>query len=278
MTLSSKFKGSLAATSAVAGILAGVLGSWLSGHWQWGVACAFLVLLGVAAGVEAFRASRKSKDSAEEPSLSGNPSYGDALVAGRDIYQSRSISNIDQSKTTSFRLSGGIATVVAILALGGAAGGTIYVSQRTTVMIESPQNLANDGNHSSPEAAVKGFLGDLFLGDMPGACGYLLPDEQSTCNQAYASSSSNASSTNSSFSGDTGVGNAIVNGTLALVPVVGRICSSGTCQSFFRNGLPPGMSFEAAFHEAMSSNQPASFNLAACEEVGNSWYISSPGV
>ena len=277
MTRPSSLKGSLGATSAIAGILAGILGGWLTGHWLWAPACGFLVLLGIVAGAEALKARSENSSESEpagEVSLSGNASLGDTLVAGRDINQSRTIANIDQSRTNNFRGMGGIAAILAVLASGGAIGGTVYISQQPgRIAAESPQNLVNDGNHSSPEAAVKGLLGNIMLGNIPGACGYLLPDEQSTCNNNYAIQSSQGDTT-SSVTGDFGVGHAIIRGSVALVPVVGRFCSSGSCQSFSSDGLPSGMSFQTAFQQAMSMNNAV--NLIPCEEINGTWYVSYP--
>lgn len=118
----SSLKGSLAAISSIAGILAGVVGGWLSGHWLWAPACGFLALLAIVAGGEAFKARGESQHEsvlAEQISLSGNASLGDTLIAGGDINQTRSIENIDQSTTNNFRGIGGLAAVLAVLAFGG---------------------------------------------------------------------------------------------------------------------------------------------------------------
>lgn len=279
MTPPSSFKGPLAATSAIAGILAAILGGWLTGHWLWAPACGFLVLLGVVAGAEALKARNESRSEREptgEISLSGNASLGDILIARRDINQTRTITNIDQSRTNNLRGMGGIAAILAVLAYGGAIGGTIYISQQPgRIVTESPQSLLNDGNHRSPEAAVKGLFGNILLNNIPGACGYLLPDEQATCNNDYASQSSQGGSAPST-TGDLGVGNAIVSGSLALVPVVGKYCSSGSCQSLSGDGLPPGMSFQTAFKQAMNINNAG--NLIPCEEVDGIWYVSFPNL
>jgi hypothetical protein len=264
----SKPNGSLAATSAVAGILAGVLGAWLTGHWVWGTACGFLVLLGVVAAAEALKTRHDNATPPVSVSLSGNTSVNDALIAGRDINQIRTTSTIEQNRTTNFR-AGGITAIVAILALGSAAGGTIYISQQPRGgAIESPQNLAEEGGHNSPTAAAKGFFGDVLLGDMPGACSYMLPDEQGTCN-LLAPSGAQESLAGSKV----GTGNAVVNGTLALVPMIGKLCAAGKCISNSNNGLPRGMSFQAAFQQAMRTTG----NLVPCEEVGGLWYVSISG-
>src|SRR5215472_10906710 len=98
MTLPDNLKGSMAATSAVAAILAAVVGGWLSGHWLWAPACGFLVLIAIVAGVEALKANAEDGSESAAPeqiSLSGNASLGDTLIAGRDVNQSRTITNID---------------------------------------------------------------------------------------------------------------------------------------------------------------------------------------
>lgn len=143
-----------------------------------------------------------------------------------------------------------------------------------SIVIESPQSLVNDANHSSPEAAVKGFFGSALLGDGPGACGYLLPDEQGICNNTYAQSSQGGSLW--ATTGAIGVGNAVMSGSLALVPIRGKLCTSGSCQSFVGDGLPVGTSFQNAFQQAM--NQNSNSNLAPCERIGGAWYVDFPGL
>lgn len=90
------------------------------------------MLLGVVAGAEALKARRESMSESESDilvNLGGNASLGDTLIAGGNINQNRTTANIDQSRTNNFRGIGGAAAVLAILTLGSAAGGTIYISQ-----------------------------------------------------------------------------------------------------------------------------------------------------
>lgn len=283
MTLPDGLKGSMAAISAVAAIMAAVVGGWLSGHWLWAPACGFLVLIAVVAGVEAVKARTESNSEstpAEQISLSGNASLGDTLIAGGDINQSKAVNNIDQSKTTNFRGLGGIAAIIVVLASAGAIGGTAYISAQPDIIgIESPQSLANDAGHNSPEAAVKGFFGDYLLDDFVGACAYLLPSEQSTC---YNNFTQNTQGEKPYVTGEIGVGNAITSGIYALVPVRGQICNHGVrralrgCKDSFSgnsNGLPTGMSFQSAFRQAVNGNGKIKF--LACERDGNAWYVDA---
>lgn len=178
--------------------------------------------------------------------------------------------------SSNFRGMGGVGVILAILAFGGAVGGTAYISQQPEpIAVESPQSLVTDGSHSSPESAVKGFIGNVLLDNVPGACNYVLPDEQSTCNNDYAAQSSQGNSSDS-VTGDVGVGNAVVNGSLALVPVVGKLCTSGSCQSTSGNGLPNGTSFQYAYEQAMNVNNNG--NLFPCEELDGTWYVSIPSL
>jgi MFS family permease len=277
---SSGSKGSLAAVSAIAGILAAILGGWLTGHWLWAPACGLLVLLGVVAGAESLKAKHENENRDEsEPavavSLGGNASLADTLIAGGDISQNRTITNIDRSRTNNFRGTGGLAAVLAILAFAGAVGGTVSLSPQPELMpVESPQSLVNGGNHSSPEAAVKGYIGNALLGNAPGACSFVLPDEQAACLDSYVMAPSSEEGSTVPLTGSVGVRNAIIDGSLALVPVIGRLCSSGGCESFSGDGLPAGASFEAAFQQAMGSNDNA--NLLPSEEIEGSWYVSDP--
>lgn len=270
---SSRFKSALAAVSTIAGLLAGLLGGWLSGHWLWAPACGFLVLVGVAGGAEAIKARNESRNESKGTSegpvtnISANASYGDIFMAGRDVNETRTI---DQRKTINFRGLGGItAIIIAILAFGGALGGTAYIAQLPNpITIESPQNLITDASHASPEAAVKGMVGNILLSNRPGVCSYLLPGEQATCNADVFNSLGNGN-TFTAYTGSVGVGNAVIKGNLALVPVIGRMCSSGTCSSV-RGEYPSGKSFQTAFQQTMSNDWNG---LIPCEEVAGSWYV-----
>lgn len=277
MMSSTNSRGSLAAVSAVAGILAAILGGWLTGRWLWAPACGFLVLLGIVAGAEALKAKQEKGDEGGPVgavSLSGNASLGDTLIAAGDISQNRTIANIDRSRTNNFRGMGGLGAVLAILAFAGAFGGTIYFSPQPKLMpVDSPQGLSINGNHSSPEATVRGFMGNVLLGNGPGACSYVLPDEQGTCNSDYVTSR-NSPETSTTLTGSVRVENAVINGSLALVPLIGRLCSSDGCQSYSGNGLSAGISFQTAFQQALSTADSA--NLVPCEEIDGSWYVSVP--
>jgi hypothetical protein len=105
----------------VASILAGIVGGWLAGHWVWGIACAFLVLLGVAAiatnmGV---RDENTPDDRSISIAMGHHSTVSDSVIAN---------GNVDQSRTT--RISAGAGAIVAIVALCGATGGTWYYARQ----------------------------------------------------------------------------------------------------------------------------------------------------
>ena len=250
-------------------------GTWLTGHWLWAPACGFLVLVAAVAISEALRARGESgSEAGNKPpmalTISGNTSLGPMTVTGGNI-QSGTFTTINQdSKTVKWGI-GGVAGIVALLTLGTAFGGTLYISQQTNgAVMESPPSLAAGGSLTSPGAAVKGFLGDELLGDSAGVCSYVLPDEQQTCVEMADGQTTIPSTQGTSL----GTAQPIVNGTLALVPIVGKLCISGQCQTYTASGLTPGTSFQQAFQQAMNSS--AGGNLIPCEEIGNSWYVSLP--
>lgn len=240
------YQRSPAVVQSASGIIAGILGGWLTGHWLWAPVCGLLVLIGAVAVTRVFNARRESG------------SEGGTFTA------------INRDLETVKRGTVGIAGIVALLALGMAIGGTLYFSvQDSFPVLESPQGLAADGSHSSPDAAVKGFTGDAFLGDGPGACGYVIPDEQQACIDAYNQGNGQIPSTQGT---SLGTAAPVVNGALALVPIVGKLCESGSCQSFTATGLPPGNSFQQAFQHAYNTNG----NLMQCQEIGGAWYVVPP--
>jgi hypothetical protein len=269
--LAAKFRGSLAATSTTAGIVAGILGAWLTGHWLWGPFCGLLALIAYVAVAEALKARHeadgKSALAANSPALGGaytsfsytgdthrygnNASVGNITIAGGNID--------DHRRVTTIKVGG--LSLVALLALAGVAAGTIYLAR-------SP-GIAAEGGHNSPEAAVRGFFGDALLNNWRGACGYQLPSEQGTCNVGVSMG------TAPQETGSVVAGNAIVDGTLALVPITGRLCNNGQCRTFSGNGLPSGATFQSAYAQAMNSANTTA-NLVPCEEVDNEWYIAAP--
>jgi hypothetical protein len=255
--------------SATAGIVAGILGGWLTGHWLWGPFCGLLALIAFVAAAEALKARREADGKGElvanSPALGGpytsfnytgdtyrygnNASVGNFTIAGGNID--------DHRRVTTIKVGG--LSLVAVLALAGVAGGTVYLAR----------NPGTGGSHSSPAAAVEGFFGDALLNNWAGACSYQLPSEQSTCNFGVSME------TTPQETGSIAAGNAIVDGTLALVPITGRLCNYGQCRTLSGNGLPPGATFQSAYAQAMNSANTTA-NLVPCEEVDNEWYIASP--
>jgi MFS family permease len=280
-SLIGKFRGSLSAASATAGIVAGILGGWLTGHWLWAPFCFLLVLIIFVAVAEAIKARRETGGkgglAANSPGLGGlytsfsytgetnrygdNASVGNVTIGGR----------IDDRRKTVHRNStiiikpGGL-WLIAALALVVVAGGTVYMARDPgSAVVPTPATLAAEGGHSSPRAAVMGFFGNAILNNWANACGYLPPSEQGACGPSPTETGSIA------------VGNAIVDDTLALVPVTGELCRYGKCATFRGNGLLAGETFQNAYTAAMDPTNTAG-DLVPCEKVGNEWYVngSSP--
>jgi hypothetical protein len=249
------------------------------------------VLVGIAAGSEALKARGEVKNSDENPpesrapgalNIGDNTMIHDSVIAGRDIDQSMSL-NVNRSRTTVIRGFGGITGLLAFLALGGAVGGTAFISQQpNTISLESPQTLIPQGSNASPRAAIDGFFGDLLVGDVAGACGYVVPDLQQNCSTNYINNPSDLPTPPAGDSVYLGTGTPIVNGPLALVPIIGKECNSKTCQTSGTNGgLPAGMSFQDAFQQSVQNFRtgnikplPNGVFFLPVEEVGTNWYIT----
>lgn len=278
--LTGKFRGSLSAAAAAAGIVAAILGGWLTGHWLWAPFCLLLVLIAFVAAAEAIKVRRETDGKKElvpnSPRLSGpyisfnydeSRRYGDNASVGNVTIGRR----IDDHRKTIFRNSttiikpGGL-WLIAVLALILFAGGTAYMGRHHfSSALPTPATLATEGGHSSAQAAIKGFFGNALLNNWASACGYLPPTEQDTCGISYTET------------GRIAVGNAIVHGRLALVPITGKICRYGECRTFQGHGLQSGETFQNAYTAAMDPTNGAG-DLAPCVKVGNKWYVngSSP--
>jgi MFS family permease len=259
MTGSLGFRGFIAAISAVCGIVAGILGGWLTGHWQWGVAFAFLIMIAIVAITEFH------KTMWEDGQIPRDHDYpGPTTSAG-------------------VRVGAAMLTVLASL---GCAGGVLYYVQHVTSAhhptrqgtpgTTSPKPaavLAAAGGHDSPAAAVSGFIGDSLLGAYKGLCGYYLPSEQDWCLQHEPHGRAE--------SGSAAIGEVVVHGTRAIVAVVGRICvlkapaqSGPPCLS---NSSPYiSLSRGTSFAEAFNKASMASYRglMWSCEEVHGAWYVA----
>jgi hypothetical protein len=120
--------------SSVAGILAGILGSWLTGKWLWGVAVGVLLLIAVVAGAEAVKVQaeggegsrKKSGEDAlvhQEVSIKVGRDFTpiDSIVAGRDLIQNQT-TNANSRKGSLVALA-----AICLCSLLVGTGGTIYL-------------------------------------------------------------------------------------------------------------------------------------------------------
>jgi len=280
--LLARYRGPLAAVSAIAGVAVGVLGNLVTNHWLWGTFCGLLVLTAFVAATEALKAWREddrerslavNSPASSLPytafsytgashSFGHNTSVGTVQVAGGNIDDHRK--TVFRNNTTTIKVGG--FWLVALVALIVAISGTLHM--RANPGGSAPQNaaaLAAEGGHSSPAAAVKGFFGNAFQNNWTDACGYEPPSEQASCDYG-------ASAGNPPEFGTLAVGSALIEGTRALVPVSGRVCRSGECADFHGSGLPQGSTFDIAFADALDPPD-SSANLVPCQEVGNKWYV-----
>jgi MFS family permease len=80
--LTGKYRGSLAAASATGAIVAGILGSWLTGHWLWGLSCVLLALIVFVASAEALKA--RNEDGRSNALAVNSPALGGPYISLND--------------------------------------------------------------------------------------------------------------------------------------------------------------------------------------------------
>jgi hypothetical protein len=129
--------------------------------------------------------------------------------------------------------------------------------------------------HSSPKAAVAGYLSGLAAGGS-GLCPYVDPSDQADC-------SSELAQVHTGITGTYAIGNDVVQGTEAIVTLTGSVCISFSAASTETSscahnsnssaGLPTSSAaFEQAFETAEQGNADSS--TLPCVEIGGSWYVS----
>lgn len=270
-----KLQTPLAAASAVAGVVAGVLVNLLTSHWLWGTACGLLAVTAFLAAAAAVQAHQERSSAHAAAAVVNSPTSGmpyTSFIWTGDSYGSGSVNNSTLTaggkiklrfkthygdRHTNIRIGG--FSLIAFMAIAIAVAGTVPMYRNPfTGSLESPAELAAEGGHSSPAAAVKGFLGDTFTNNWTGACGYEPPGEQDC-------------SAGTPRTGNLSVGSAIVEGTRALVPLSGRICE-GECANIHTTGLPQGTDFGTAYADAWDPPDSSTF-LVPCVEVKNKWYV-----
>ena len=131
--------------------------------------------------------------------------------------------------------------------------------------------------HNSPEAAVDGLISDEMAGNFDGACGYFEPDFQPEC-QAF-------SGAESAVTGTFSIAGQAIQGTDALVSIVGSECQSGSgCSSNSdpTTGMPPGAgtfasTYATALNDASLDNPTMTFSPVACTEINGQWFVAVGG-
>lgn len=163
---------------------------------------------------------------------------------------------------------------MALLALGGAVGGTFAklpnpgrAGAASTGSPRAPAVLAAEGGRGSPRTAVKGFQGSALQNNVAGMCSDEIPNEQGGCNSEAPVQQN----------GYVAVGDAVIEGKQALVPVSGTICKYDECSAIRGNGISSGVPFQAAYLKAtnLANGVP---DLSAREEVDGKWQIDVPSL
>lgn len=280
-SLSGKARGMLAVASVVSGALSGYLGNVLSGHWYLGTFLGLFVAVAFQGGAEYIMASREgaARESGGGEALAANfpgsgsylawshsgDTYGDnanignLTIAGRVNDRRKTVRN---TRVTVIQPGTPWLVLAVIIAI---AGGIFYTAKQHggAPALQSAATLAAEGGYGSPEAAVEGYMGNLLLG-RSSFCAYKPPSEQSSCGPVLARAT-----------GSLAVGNPIIEGVRALVPVTGPICLSSDCTKLQGDGIPHGYTFDTAYDE---SADPLSTGLFPCVEDGGKWYVNFPSM
>lgn len=280
-SLSGKARGMLAVASVASGTVSGYLGNLLSGHWYLGTFLGLFVAAAFQGGAEYFMASREGNDrggggdGTPGVNFPGSGSYV-ALNYARDTFGdnanagnftiARSIKDrrktVHHTHATNIKPGSPWLALAVVIAIAGGLYtakqyGAIPALQAPT--LQSAPTLAAEGGHGSPEAAVEGYMGNLLLG-RSSVCGYRLPSEQSSCMPSIPGEAT----------GSLAVGNPIMEGDRALVPVTGPICLYSDCTKLQGDGIPQGYTFDTAY---AGSADPLSTGLFPCAEDAGKWYV-----
>lgn len=146
------------------------------------------------------------------------------------------------------------------------------VTTRPVLPSSPPVTGSTPSGFATPQAAVTGFFQGLMQGNYYDACSYMLPGQQSLCAAFIGSEGP--------VSGKWSFGSSVVDGTEALVVVVGQLCGrmNGSTYQCLTNpdptyGLPTnGESFATAYSAALSSSNN-NWDVPL-EEVNGSWYVN----
>ena len=120
-----------------------------------------------------------------------------------------------------------------------------------------------------------GFDNAGLVGNWGVACGYALPDQQSLCVLGTALSGF-------TVSGQLSIGDAVTNGSQAIVVIEGNVCVQGNggqqCGTNTNKdaGLPgASLTFSQAYADAVGASSPSSSGFwdQPCDEVNGQWYV-----
>lgn len=165
------------------------------------------------------------------------------------------------------RLAVGTAAAAVLLA------GCTSAGHKATVPITHPAP-----GYATPGAAVAGFFTE-FVAGKNAACTYVISTDFLSCDEAITQTTT--SSTMAGF----GIGETTIEGSQALVTVVGTLCvSQGTAKNCRHNSDPtvgqPRTSTVKAFDALFSKagvGRPINTSALPCEKISGKWYISLQG-
>ena len=116
--------------SPVASIVAGILGSWLTGEWSWGIILGLLCMITLVAGAEVVKAGAEREGDQKESLEPKQAVSGAHFEIGGDFYPANSVvvgRDISHTTNINSRKGSSVALVaVSLCALLSGTGGTVY--------------------------------------------------------------------------------------------------------------------------------------------------------
>jgi hypothetical protein len=140
--------------------------------------------------------------------------------------------------------------------------------------------LGLSGSANTPQAVAGDFVNNLLAGNYTQACKDVEPSGQGECSLVFLAISG-LSQGKTVMSGHASVGDAVTQGSQALVSITGRVCGlfvdstpTTSCQSM-TNASEQLPRTPAAFSAewAQVNGNSSSFGPIPCEEIAGKWYV-----